>query len=78
MTATTATAGTPEAADIRVVSGNPTPEELAAVTAVIQAMAAERDEVAAAPRRQNGWLLAQRPMRTPIVHGRSRWSTFSG
>lgn len=62
-------------ADVRVVRGGPTPEELAAVIAVLQRQA---DEAAAAGRAQTvaspraGWTASARGMRQPLDRG--SWS----
>jgi hypothetical protein len=62
-------------ADVRVVGGDPTPEELAAVIAVLQRQA---DEAAAAGRvraedsPRSGWDAAARGMRVPLHQG--TWS----
>ena len=62
-------------AAVRVVSGDPTPEELAAVIAVLQRQA---DEAAAAGRAQaetsprDGWTRSARGMREPLQQG--AWS----
>lgn len=65
--------------DIRVVRGNPTSEELAAVVSVLEAMAAEHSgtRVRRMHSSADGWVLSQRPIRTPIVPGVTRWSSFS-
>ncbi|GAA3735200.1 hypothetical protein GCM10022239_09080 [Leifsonia bigeumensis] len=67
-----------EAGDIKVVSGNPTPEELAAVVAVLEGMTQELEgtRARAAARAASAWRLSQRPIRTPIVSGVSRWRGF--
>lgn len=63
-------------ADVRVVSGDPTPEELAAVVAVRQRQA---DEAAAAGRAavvvepRTGWDAAARGLRRPLDHGPGAW-----
>ncbi|QSB24893.1 acyl-CoA carboxylase subunit epsilon [Curtobacterium sp. 24E2] len=64
-------------ADVRVVSGEPTPEELAAVVAVLQrqadeAAAAGRAEVVDEPR--TGWQASARGLRRPLDHGPGAWS----
>ncbi|NII42192.1 regulator of protease activity HflC (stomatin/prohibitin superfamily) [Curtobacterium flaccumfaciens] len=62
-------------ADVRVVGGDPSPEELAAVVAVLQRQA---DEAAAAGRAQaetaprDGWTRSARGMREPLHQG--SWS----
>jgi len=65
-----------EAADIRIVTSNVTPEEIAAVTAVVQAALVESGELAgaddAAP--VSAWARGQRPIRTPLSPGRGAWS----
>ncbi len=64
-------------ADVRVVSGEPTPEELAAVVAVLQRQA---DEAAAAGRAEfvdeprAGWQASARGLRRPLDHGPGAWS----
>jgi hypothetical protein len=64
------------AADVHVVSGDPTPEELAAVIAVLQrqadeAAAAGRAEVTVSPRA--GWDVSARSLRSPLGHGAGAW-----
>lgn len=66
-----------DAPDIRVTGGNPTPEELAAVTAVL---AAALDELAGAHRRHSatgptGWDRSRRALRQPLPFG--SWRNFS-
>jgi len=63
-------------ADIRIVSGNPEPDEIAAVSAVLSAAL---DELGGEQRRrQNGgpsaWQRSQRAIRTPLVRGAWRSS----
>ncbi|RPE80625.1 acyl-CoA carboxylase epsilon subunit-like protein [Curtobacterium sp. PhB137] len=63
-------------ADVRVVAGEPTPEELAAVVAVLQrqadeAAAAGRAEVVDEPR--TGWQASARGLRRPLDHGPGAW-----
>ena len=61
--------------EIRVVRGNPTPEELAAIVSVLEAMTAELEgnKASAEARAASAWRLSQRPIRTPIIHGVTRW-----
>ncbi|WP_144714011.1 acyl-CoA carboxylase subunit epsilon [Curtobacterium pusillum] len=64
------------AADVHVVSGDPTPEELAAVIAVLQRQADEaaalgRAEVTVSPR--SGWDVSARGLRRPLEHGAGAW-----
>lgn len=58
----------PQALGLRVVRGNPTAEELAAVTAVIQAALAEEAaaELEAVESRPTAWAGSQRAIRTPL------------
>ena len=63
-------------ADVRVVSGDPTPEELAAVIAVLQRQADEaaalgRPEITVSPRA--GWDASARGLRRPLDHGQGAW-----
>lgn len=64
-------------ADVQVVSGDPTPEELAAVVAVLQRQA---DEAATAGRAQVevsprvGWEASARGLRQPLPHGPGAWA----
>ncbi|WP_439692009.1 acyl-CoA carboxylase subunit epsilon [Curtobacterium sp. SP.BCo] len=65
------------AAAVRVVSGQPSPEELAAVIAVLQRQADEaaangRPEVTVSPR--SGWDASARGLRRPLDHGAGAWS----
>lgn len=64
--------------DIEVISGNPTPEELAAVVAVLEGMTQELEgtRARAAARAASAWRLSQRPIRTPIVPKVTRWRSF--
>jgi len=68
-----------DAVDIRITGGSPTPEEVAAVTAVLQAslaeLAAEQELLS-----ENGptaWQRSQRQLRTPLHPGRGAWRGFS-
>ncbi|ROQ36666.1 acyl-CoA carboxylase epsilon subunit-like protein [Frondihabitans sp. PhB188] len=70
----------PDDPTIRVVSGNPTPEELAAVTAVLSALAAEAEAESAArrvPEGQTGWAESQRALRAPLRTGPGQWTRHS-
>lgn len=65
---------------LRVVAGNPTAEELAAVTAVLAGIA---EELGSRPLRRpvkhsTAWAASQRPIRQPILHGTTAWRGFSG
>ncbi|WIB76373.1 acyl-CoA carboxylase subunit epsilon [Curtobacterium sp. MCPF17_002] len=64
-------------AAVRVVSGDPTPEELAAVIAVLQRQADEaaslgRPEAIVSPR--TGWDASARGLRRPLEHGAGAWT----
>jgi hypothetical protein len=66
------------APDIRILGGDPTPEEIAAVTAVL---AAALDQLAGESRRRadnapNAWQRSQRDIRAPLPFG--AWRSFSG
>jgi hypothetical protein len=65
---------TPESLPIRVVRGNPTPQELAAVTAVLTAVLAEEAaaEELAAHETASLWERTQRPQRDGL-DGRTGW-----
>lgn len=57
-------------ADFRVISGNPTPQELAAVTVVLGAMLDEADTAPpAAPPAPDAWARSQRSLRAPHLSG---------
>lgn len=68
------------APSFRVLSGNPSPEELAAVTAVLAAAIEEATALGkpAKERGQSAWQLAQRPIRMPLERGIGTWRSFSG
>jgi hypothetical protein len=68
------------ALDIRIIGGNPSPEEVAATTAVVGAVLEElvaqqaRVDVAV----PTAWSRNQRPFRAPITPGAGAWRSFSG
>jgi hypothetical protein len=67
--------------EFRVISGNPTASELAAVTAVLTATIENLEDVQRQAEEEHGptgWQRTQRPIRTPLVHGTGSWRTFSG
>ncbi|MGV8896799.1 MAG: acyl-CoA carboxylase subunit epsilon [Rhodoglobus sp.] len=68
------------AIDLRIVSPGITPEEVAAVTAVIQGSLDElADDMAVdAAARVSGWQRSQRAIRTPLTPGPGMWRNFSG
>jgi hypothetical protein len=57
---------------LRVVSGSPTPEELAALTAIVTAASGGGDEPAPAARR-GGWSDPSRQHRTMLAPGPNGW-----
>ncbi len=65
--------------EFSIVSGDPTPEELAAVTAVIQALAHEREEEDSGGVRRgpSAWQRSQRATRVPLTPGFGAWRSFS-
>ncbi|MEX1078624.1 MAG: acyl-CoA carboxylase subunit epsilon [Homoserinimonas sp.] len=64
------------APEVRVLAGNPTATELAAVTAVLTALAEDEDgqrmPVTSPPR--SAWSLSQRQLRSEIVPGQGAWN----
>jgi hypothetical protein len=68
------------AASLRIVSGDPTPAELAAVTAVLTAALEEMADDAAGDVAPvvSAWQRSQRPVRGPVPRGRGTWRGFSG
>jgi len=66
--------------DIRIVSKSATPEEIAAVTAVVQGALdelAESLDAAATPQR-SAWDRSRRDLRAPLRPGPGAWRSFSG
>jgi hypothetical protein len=66
---------------IRVLSGNPTASELAAVTAVLASLEAERAAEAAAekpPALVSAWEQSRRGLRTTITVGPGQWGRHAG
>ena len=67
------------AASFTIVAGDPTPAEVAAVTAVLGAaleeLAGEHERDAASG--PTAWQRSQRAIRTPIVRGHDTWRGFS-
>ncbi|MGO2658704.1 acyl-CoA carboxylase subunit epsilon [Mycetocola reblochoni] len=64
---------------IRFVSGSPSDEELAAVTAVLSALAVESESLGAqatAVRAPTAWSRSQRSMRSAWQPGPGRWQHF--
>jgi hypothetical protein len=65
--------------DFRVLSGNPTAAELAAITAVLSAMVeeAESSQRLAGSRGESAWQKSQRAIRTQLTPGYGAWRSFS-
>jgi hypothetical protein len=68
---TSGTDAAPAAPLLRVVKGEPTPEELAALVAVIAARSGGGDDVAAGPR--SAWTDRARYVRRPLTPGPGAW-----
>ena len=68
------TTQTQDAASVRIVRGEPSPEELAALVAVLAARAAGAPDAAVAPTRVSGWTERTRYVRS----GRLEFGTRSG
>jgi hypothetical protein len=68
------------AVDIRIDSGSPTAEELAAVTAVITGIVDElsANESTRARTITTAWQRSQRTVRSAITPGDGAWRSFSG
>ena len=65
-------------AEIRIVGGSPTPAEIAAVTAVLQATLAQlADEATRKDVGPTAWQRSQRPLRGPLHPGAGAWRGFS-
>ncbi len=77
-----AASGSPlDPSQIRFVTRGVTPEEVAAVTAVLTAAAAEQAAAAKDARPQAGpdaWQRSSRSLRTPLVPGPGAWRSFGG
>lgn len=69
-----------EPTSVRVVQGNPTPEEVAAVTTVLQAAIAEEIDglTAEDTTAVSAWARSQRSIRQPHSPGAGHWRSFSG
>ena len=66
--------------DLRMVSAGVTPEEIAAMSAVIQGSLDElADDLALDTKaRVSSWQRSQRAVRSTLVPGAGRWRNFSG
>jgi hypothetical protein len=61
-----------------VIKGDATDEEIAALTAVLQAMAASAAAARAAEKRSRPeWSTPRRGLRQPLFHGRGGWRASS-
>ncbi|MER7501213.1 acyl-CoA carboxylase subunit epsilon [Nonomuraea pusilla] len=60
-------------AHLRIVRGDATPEEIAALVAVLAARHAEPEPLP--PRRRQTWRNPARAMRKPVTPGKSAWRT---
>ncbi|GAB3585127.1 hypothetical protein GCM10027406_32820 [Leifsonia lichenia] len=72
---------TSDAENIRIVTRGVTPEEVAAVTAVLTAALAEAEAAARDARPATGpdaWARSQRALRTPLAPGVGAWRSFNG
>jgi len=70
-----------DAENIRIVTRGVTPEEVAAVTAVLTAAMAEAEAAARDARPETGpdaWARSQRSLRTPLTPGVGAWRSFTG
>ena len=79
MTLDQPTAADATSPDIRIVRGNPTPAEVAAVTAVLSGVL---EELADERGRELGtgtsaWQRSQRSLRVPLAPGHGAWRGFS-
>ena len=64
---------------IRIIAGSPTPEELAAVTAILaHALDEAASEQAQEPVRPSAWDRSRASLRSPLHPGPGAWRGFSG
>ncbi|HTK64254.1 MAG TPA: acyl-CoA carboxylase subunit epsilon [Pseudonocardia sp.] len=66
----------PEQRFLQVVRGDPTPEEIAALVAVLTARA-RTAAAPPAPRRRSAWADPSRRLRRTLPHGPGAWRTSS-
>jgi hypothetical protein len=64
---------TPERPPLISIRGDASPEEVAAVIAVFQAIASAAASAAPAPRRRSQWSDPSRMHRRPLAHGPGGW-----
>ncbi|RLP73974.1 acyl-CoA carboxylase subunit epsilon [Mycetocola manganoxydans] len=71
--------GQDQGVNVRVLRGSPTPEEIAAVTAVLTAAVVEEAARADAVPSDgpSAWQRSQRILRSPLQAGAGRWRNFS-
>jgi hypothetical protein len=62
---------------LRVISGNPTPEEVAALTVVLTALSGGADDSVTRPNRIGGWADSAARLRTPHRPGVGAWRATS-
>ena len=68
-----------EPLSIRIIAGNPTPDELAAVTAVLaRALEEEAGEQPRPPSRRSAWERSRAGLRGALAPGPGAWRSFSG
>jgi hypothetical protein len=68
-----------EALSLRIVAGSPTPEELAAVTAVLaRAIEEESSQQPPAPVQRSAWDRSRASLRGGLAPGPGAWRSFSG
>ena len=65
----------PDVPLLKVVNGDATPEEIAALVAVFSALGSATENVA--PRRTSEWSRPARRVRTPVAHGPGGWRASS-
>lgn len=64
--------------DIEVLRGHPSPEELAAVIAVITSMTSQDDQGLVGGNGLSAWDHSQRMLRSPLSPGPGAWRGFAG
>ena len=67
--------GTPARPVLRIVRGDPSPEELAALTAVLAAASAGSGEPEEAPGPASVWVERESLVRRPLTPGPNAWRT---
>jgi hypothetical protein len=64
-------------ATLRIVRGDATPEEIAAIVAVLTARGVEQDAPPPPPRARGGWSDPASLSRQPLLHGPGAWRASS-